>query len=101
MSSNQEKVDRLLRSAALAEEEAPAAPPFGFETRVVALWRSGAGTPNELANLLRRVSLLSAGITVIAALAAFYELKQSQKVGESLSNDFAIADSAIQSEFGR
>ena len=38
-----EQIDRLLRSAAQADEEVPAAMPFGFDTRVVALWR--AGTP--------------------------------------------------------
>jgi hypothetical protein len=51
--------------------------------------------------LLRRVSLLSGGIAVVAALAAFHELQQSHKLGESLSNEFAIADSAIENEFGK
>ena len=51
--------------------------------------------------LLRRVSLISAAIAIIAAAAAFREVRQSWKVGDSLSNEFAIADSAIQNEFGR
>jgi hypothetical protein len=101
MNRDQEKLNRLLRSAALAGEDAPPDPPFGFETRIVALWRSGGTKPNGVGNLLRRVSFLSAAITIVAAVAAFHEIRQSHKVGESLSNEFAIADSAIQNEFGR
>ena len=36
-----EKIDRLLRSAAQADDQTEAAMPFGFDTRVVALWRAG------------------------------------------------------------
>ena len=54
-----------------------------------------------MANLLRRVALLSAAVTLITAVAAFREVRQSREIGESFSNEFAIADSAIQSEFGR
>ncbi|PYI69993.1 MAG: hypothetical protein DMF08_12635 [Verrucomicrobia bacterium] len=36
-----EHIDRLLRSAAQADKEVLAAMPFGFDTRVVALWRAG------------------------------------------------------------
>jgi len=32
-------------------------------------------------------------------VAAFREVRQSREIGESFSNEFAIADSAIQSEF--
>jgi hypothetical protein len=101
MSKSDEKLDRLLRSAALTGEDAPASLPFGFDTRVVALWRSSATKPNGLAGLLRNVALLSATITVIAAVGAFWELKQSREIGESFSNEFAIADSVIQGEFGK
>jgi hypothetical protein len=101
VSDNDDKIERLLRSAALAGEDIPAAPPFGFETRLVALWRSSPGKLNGMANLLRRVALLSAAVTLITAVAAFREVRQSREIGESFSNEFAIADSAIQSEFGR
>ena len=52
------KIDRLLRSAAQGNEDVSPAAPFGFDTRVVALWRamSPLGS-NGLARLLRRVSL--------------------------------------------
>jgi hypothetical protein len=99
MRDSDKKMERLLRSAALVGDDLPVVPPFGFETRVVALWRSGAGKPNGLASLLRRVALLSTAVTVIAAVAAFREVRQSREIGESFSNEFAIADSAIQSEF--
>ena len=35
-------LERLLHSAARAVGDKPAEAPFGFETRVVALWRAGA-----------------------------------------------------------
>ena len=101
MKDSNEKLDRLLRSAAQTGEDAVVSPPLGFETRVVALWRSVAEKPNGLASLLRRVALVSAVVTIIAAVAAFREVRQSREIGESFSNEFAIADSAIQSEFGR
>ena len=93
------EIDRLLRSAAQAPEEVPVAMPFGFDTRVVALWRASAQRPNGLTPLLRRIALLSAAVIVISTIAAVREAGQSRKIGESLTNEFAIADSAIQDEF--
>jgi hypothetical protein len=94
------QIDRLLRSAARAgDENIPAPMPFGFDTRVVALWRAGAGKPNGLTSLLRRIALLSATVIVVSTIAALREAGQSRKVGESFTNEFAIADSAIQDEF--
>jgi acid phosphatase family membrane protein YuiD len=93
------EIDRLLRSAAQAPEEVPVAMPFGFDTRVVALWRASAQRPNGLTPLLRRIALLSAAVIVVSTIAAVREAGQSRKIGESLTNEFAIADSAIQDEF--
>jgi hypothetical protein len=92
-----DKINRLLRSAAQAGEE-PAAMPFGFDTRVIALWRA---TPNGNAvmQLLRRVAVLSTAVIVISTIAAVREANQSREIRESLTNEFAIADSAIQDEF--
>jgi len=95
-----QKIDRLLRSAAQASEEVPVSMPFGFDTRVVALWRASAIKANGLTPLLRRVALLSAAVIVISTLAAVREARQSrEQLGDSFSNEFAIADSAIQDEF--
>ena len=94
-------MDRLLRSAAEAREEKPAGMPFGFDTRVVALWRAAASRPNGVVSLVRRVALLSAAVIVISTIAAVREASQSREIGESFTNEFAIADSAIQDEFFR
>ena len=93
------RIDRLLRSAAEAREDVPAAMPFGFDTRVVALWRASAKQPNGVTALLRRIALLSAGVIVVSTIAAVREAGQSREIDESLTNEFAIADSAIQDEF--
>jgi len=45
---NDEKIDRLLRSAAEAREEEPAGMPFGFDTRVVALWSGSRRTSRSI-----------------------------------------------------
>ena len=94
-----EHIDRLLRSAAQADEEVPAAMPFGFDTRVVALWRAGTPKANGVMPLLRRVAVLSIAVIVISTIAAIREANQSREIRESFANEFAIADSAIQDEF--
>jgi hypothetical protein len=95
------EIDRLLRSAAQTDAEAPAEMPFGFDTRVVALWHAMAAKPNGIAALLRRVALLSAVVIAISTLAAVREIKQSQDQSNDFTNEFAIADTAIQDEFSR
>jgi hypothetical protein len=94
-----EKIDRLLRSAAQVREQQQAAMPFGFDTRLVALWRAAALQANGVTSLIRRVALLSVAVIVISTIAAVREASQSREIGESLTNEFAIADSAIQDEF--
>ena len=95
------KIDRLLRSAAQARDEVPAEIPFGFDTRVVALWRALAAKPNGIASLLRRVALLSGLVIAISTLAAVREIKQNREQLNDLTNEFAIADTAIQDEFSQ
>lgn len=90
------KIDRLLRSAAQAREDVSTQAPFGFDTRVVALWRAaGPAESNELGRLLRHVALTAVSVIIIASAAALYELNQNGDDDEA----FAIADSAIQGEF--
>ena len=95
------KIDRLLRSGAEACDDVPSAMPFGFDTRVVALWRASAKKPNGVTPLLRRIALVSAAVIVVSTIAAVREAGQSREIDESLTNEFAIADSAIQDEFSR
>ena len=92
-------IDRLLRSAAQVDEEVPAEMSFGFDTRVVALWRAGTPKANGVMQLLRRVAVLSIAVIVISTIAAIREANQSREIRESFANEFAIADSAIQDEF--
>jgi hypothetical protein len=94
-----EQIDRLLRSAAQGEETVPAEMPFGFDTRVVALWRAGFPKANGVTQLIRRVAVLSVAVIVISTIAAIREMNQSREIRESFTNEFAIADSAIQDEF--
>ena len=94
-----DKIDRLLRSAAQRGETDPAAMPYGFDTRVVALWRATLPMGNGVMQLLRRVAVLSAAVIVVSTIAAVREANQSREIRGSLTNEFAIADSAIQDEF--
>jgi hypothetical protein len=95
------KIDRLLRSAARGGDEGAAVMPFGFDTRVVALWRAGTKTVNGLTPLLRHVALLSAAVIIVSTIGAIREAKQSREIGDSFTNEYAIADSAIQAEFSQ
>jgi hypothetical protein len=96
-----DKIDRLLRSAAQASDDAPAEMPFGFDTRVIARWRASAAKPNGVTSLVRRVALLSAAVIVISTIAAVRELKESREQFNDLANEYAIADTAIQDEFSQ
>jgi hypothetical protein len=96
-----DNIDRLLRSAAQRNEEQPAAMPFGFDTRVVALWRAALPTGNGVMQLLRRVAVLSAAVIIISTLTAVREARQSRQQYSELTNEFAIADRAIQDEFSQ
>jgi hypothetical protein len=96
---NNNKIDRLLRSAAQVSEQGPAAMPFGFDTRVVALWRATLPMGDGVRQLLRRVAVLSAAVIVVSTIAVVREANQRREIRESLTNEFAIADSAIQDEF--
>jgi hypothetical protein len=96
-----DKIDWLLRAAAQAGGEVPAEMPFGFDTRVVALWRAFAPKPNGVTSLLRRVALVSVAVIAISTLAAVRELRQNREQFNDLTNEFAIADRAIQDEFSQ
>lgn len=93
-------LDRLLRSAALASSETAIDVPFGFDTRVVALWRAGLPNgSNGVARLVKRVAILAITIIVASSAAALYETEETRESSEPFANEFMIADSAIQSEF--
>ncbi len=94
------KIARLLRSAALTNEDVSLQAPFGFDTRVVAQWRTREeAAALSLARLIRRVALVAAAVTIVATAGAYRESNQNLEKSEPFANEFAIADSAIQDEF--
>src|SRR2546430_12987466 len=93
MKSVDPKIDRLLRSAAQAHEDFPAGMPFGFDTRIVALWRS-MKKPNGLTPLLRRIALLSAVVIVGSTIAAARGAGPRRKNPETFSNGYPSPASA-------
>lgn len=97
---NDSQLERLLRSAAQAPgDEIDPAPPLGFATRVVALARESK--PNGIAALLRRITLVSAALLAVTSAAVFWQVQQNSESSDTISNEFAIADSAITTEFGQ
>ncbi len=94
-------IARLLRSAAEAPAEVPAQPPFGFETRVVAQWRAGATKKNGVAGLLRGIAFSSAAIIILAAAGTVREYQRGMEAGDNSTNEYAIAESAIQMELSQ
>lgn len=92
-------LERLLRAAAQVPGEEPAAAPFGFDTRIVALWREGKFPRNGLSGLLRRVAMVSAAVLVVSTVAVLRELQHSDEIGDTTTNEYVIADAAIQNEF--
>ena len=96
--------DRLLRSAAKAREEFPDEAPFGFATRVVAEWRSDSNGGNdaaELSRFLRRAGVIAAAVLVLAGGAAYRQFRDETKFAALPTNEYVIADSAIQTEFSQ
>jgi hypothetical protein len=95
-------LDRLLRSAANAQEEPPREAPFGFETRVLAGWRSRQEGFNDMADLtrfLRRTGVIAFAVLTIASAAAYKQFADNATLSTPQTNEYAIADSQIQTEF--
>ena len=96
------ELDRLLRSAANAPEEPAPETPFGFATRVVASWRSGHGGTNDIADLtrfLRRTGVIAFAVLILASAAVYRQFTENAAFSAPQTNEYAIADSQIQTEF--
>jgi hypothetical protein len=95
-------VDRLFRSAVQTAEEAIAEAPFGFETRVVAAWRASKdnGDFADLSRFLRRAGVIACGVLVLAGAAAYRQYRDEATFA-TVSNEYAIGDSTIQTEFSQ
>ena len=97
-----DKLDRLLRAAANAPEERAPDAPFGFDTRVVASWRAGHGSASDVADLtrfLRRTGVIAFAVLALASVAAYRQFAEDAAFSAPQTNEYAIADSAIQMEF--
>jgi hypothetical protein len=104
MKGSDADLDRLLRSAATAAEPSPPEVPYGFETRVVALWRAGSGSASdavELTRFLRRVGVAAFAVMAVASAGAYSQFNENEARTTPQTNEYAIADSAIQTEFSQ
>ena len=98
---NDSDLDRLLRTAALAKRDATPGMPFGFDTRVIALWRAQANASSVgVTRFLRRVALTAVTIVIVAAAGAYIQADRDRESNEPFANEYAIADTAIQDEIG-
>lgn len=94
------QLERLLRAAAEATDDQPNEMPFGLDTRVLARWRASLNRDFvDVGRLLRRVVLLSLAVIAIASAGAYNELRLSDEFGESLEDEYALADAAVGSAF--
>jgi hypothetical protein len=101
---NPPDLDRLLRSAARASEPPTSEAPFGFDTRVVAAWRAHGKDANDFAELsrfLRRAGAIACAVLLLAGAAAYRQYRDETKFASLATNEYAIADSAIQTEFSQ
>jgi cytochrome c-type biogenesis protein CcmH/NrfG len=97
-------LDRLLRSAAKAEEPAGPEAPYGFATRVIATWRAGGGPASEGAEVtrfVRGIGAVALAVLVLASAGAYQQFNENEQRVTPQSNEYAIADSAIQTEFSQ
>jgi hypothetical protein len=94
-------IDRLLRSAARAPEEAAPEAPFGFDTRVIAAWRSGERVNDltDITRFLRRTGAVAFIVLVLAGVGAYRQVVTDAALSSPQTTEYAIADSAIQTEF--
>jgi hypothetical protein len=98
MNDLDQKIDRLLRSAAQVREEVPAMP-FGFDTRVAALWRAQEeATAIGLTHLIRAVALIAVAVIALVAAGTYREATATSETDEPFANEYVIADSTIQTE---
>lgn len=100
---NNAGLDRLLRSAG-SMPPSDVEIPFGFDTRVVAGWRSGRGTGSDLADLsrfLRGAGAVACVVLVVFGTAAWRQYRDATKFSSLATNEYAIGDSTIQTEFSR
>jgi hypothetical protein len=91
-------LERLLHAASKTAPDQPNEMPFGFDTHVLAVWRSGRGRDSVgVGRLLQHVVLVCLAVIALASAGVYHDLRQSQEPGEPSFDQYEIADSAISS----
>lgn len=104
MKTPEADLNRLLRSAATDAEPSAPEVPYGFETRIVALWRASRGQANDAAELtrfLRGIGAAALAVLTLASAGAYQQFSENEARTIPQTNEYAIADSAIQTEFSQ
>ena len=100
MNSRDADVDRLLRGAAFARDEGrfDFDAPFGFDTRVVALWRAQGGSHDfaVLGQWLRRTAAVAVFIAAIASAGAYWAIDDTDDLNSPLAAADSLADQVIE-----
>jgi hypothetical protein len=101
MKVDDKHLDRLLRSAASAPDEPVTDVPLGFATRVVASWGLGRGRNGaaDLTHFLRRIDAIAIVVFLLAGIGVYWQFNDNETRTAPQTNEYAIADSAIQTEF--
>jgi hypothetical protein len=95
-----ENLDRLFRAVAAAQDTKPNDMPFGFATRVLAQARAGTKADvTDLRLLLRRVAFVSLAVIALSGAGVYHELRSDDYAIAPLTDEYAIADSAIGNVF--
>jgi hypothetical protein len=93
MNSQNDPLDRLLKSAARAPKAEPGAPRFALEASVLARWRSG---PNEdgdfLVGWFRRATLCACALAVVSLAWNYHTLAGTHK-GDG---ELVVADATMK-----
>lgn len=103
MKKSDSNLDRLLRSAAMAEP-APPEMPYGFDTRIIALWRGGTRFGDDAAEVgrfLRAIGAVAVAVLALTSVTAYQQFNENVARTAPQANEYAIADSAIQTEFSQ
>src|SRR5690349_13169333 len=102
MKMRNQDLDRLFQSAASAPDEPAPEAPFGFDTRVIALWHAASGGTNSVADLtpfLRRIGAMAFVVFLLAGLGFYRQQNENEARTAPQSYEYLIADSEIQTQF--
>ena len=72
-------------------------PPLGFDTRVMASWRSSPPPGSdvvEITRFLRRAGAIGLAIVLLAGVTAYRQFREEATLAGPQTNEYAIADSA-------